>query len=132
MYEIRTEKHSLPAYPPPDGFGQFAEACGFHPASAMGLVAIDWMMGTLEVSSLFLFSVISFFVGCALTIPCALIQRYAYRESWGAAIGKALLCGLLTAIPTPLPSLITGGMGLLGLIAMRHRRANPPNTLDMH
>lgn len=40
------------------------------------------------------------------------------RDKWGLAIGKGLFVGLLTAIPTPLPSFITAIGGMIGTVAL--------------
>jgi hypothetical protein len=134
-------EHSTPASPPPHnfdnndeappsrGFRTSALAWGLHPASAGGLVAIDWMLFGGEIASFGVLVVVSFFVGCAVTVPVALIQRYAYGDNWGASIGKAMLVGLLTAIPTALPSFVTAGWGVVGAIGLRDR-ARGRTTID--
>lgn len=40
------------------------------------------------------------------------------REQWGLAIGKSMFVGLLTAIPTALPSTITAIGGVLGTVSL--------------
>jgi len=42
------------------------------------------------------------------------MQKFSFGDNWAVAIAKGLFIGILTAIPTPLPGLITGGGGLLG------------------
>jgi hypothetical protein len=138
LKDYRTDR-STPITPPPSdhydddtraprGFRTSAFAWGLHPASAGGLVAVDWMLFGGEAASFGVLVVVSVLVGGVLTIPVALIQRYAYGDNWGASIGKALLVGLLTAIPTALPSFITAGMGVAGAIGLRHR-ASDSNTI---
>jgi hypothetical protein len=61
---------------------------------------------------------ISIPIGIATTIICVLIQKNAMREQWGLAVGKGLFVGLLTAIPTPLPSFITAIGGVLGTVTL--------------
>ena len=63
----------------------------------------------------------------ALTLPCILIQRYSFKDGWGAAIGKGLLVGVLTAIPLPLGSPATLAGGVIGLL----RPAKSLNLLSM-
>jgi hypothetical protein len=120
---------SEPTGPTPQSFGAFAADHGLDPFVATGMVAADWMLfGGLELPSLGALAVVSFFVGLALIIPCALIQHYAYGDGWGAAIGKAMLVGLLTAIPSSLPSFVTAGWGIVGAIGKKHRAQS--RTID--
>jgi len=93
---------------------QFSQLVGFHPLVGFGMIAVDWMLFV----SLGITWLISIPIGIALTIACVLIQKFGMRENWGLAIGKGLMVGLLTAIPTPLPSIITlAGTGL-GTVAL--------------
>jgi hypothetical protein len=104
----------------PQGVPSFARTYGLHPFVAFMMFAIDQMLFViLELPSLEVLATVSFMVGCALVPICTLIQRYAYGDSWGAAIGKGMGVGLLTAIPTSLPSALTVGWGVLGIIGMR-------------
>ncbi len=52
-----------------------------------------------------------------------LIQKYSYGDSWPLAWAKSMLVGLLTAIPTPLPSFLTCGWGVMGFIGGMEERA---------
>jgi hypothetical protein len=116
---------------PGSGFVKFAHVYGLHPLVAFALVAIDWMLFTgLEIPSLGALAAVSALVAAALFPPCVLVQRYAYGDSWGAAIGKSALGSLITAIPTGLPSALTGGLGVLGAIGMK-ARPSEPRTVDM-
>ena len=89
---------------------------GLHPIVAFGMITVDMMLFAPDCTG------IGWFVSCAvalfLSIPCIIIQRFEYDDEWGTAIGKGMLVGILTAIPTPLPALITGTSGVLGLIGM--------------
>ncbi|MCS7062676.1 MAG: hypothetical protein NZM04_01280 [Methylacidiphilales bacterium] len=94
---------------------RFLQLFGIHPLSAFALLTVDLMLfgnDTLLGPAGWL---ISSLVGLALTIPVFLLQRHAYHDSTPLALSKALLLGILTAIPTALPSTITGTSGLLGL-----------------
>lgn len=77
---------------------------GLHPLVGFGMVAVDMML--FGAGGPVLGSAVAVIAGIGLIIPCALIQRYGMRESWGLAIGKSAMVGLLTAIPTPIPSVI--------------------------
>jgi len=91
---------------------------GVHPVVAVGMAAVDFMLFAGEGASLAVSWPVSISVAIALTILCALVQRYGYKEHWGLAIGKAMLVGLLTAIPTAIPSLGTVAGGMLGTTSL--------------
>ena len=86
---------------------------GLHPAVAFIMILVDFMLFGSDVTGVGWG--ISCLVAAILVIPVILFQRYAYKDSWGVAIGKGIVVGLLTAIPTALPSFFTGIGGLLGL-----------------
>jgi hypothetical protein len=99
---------------------QFCQMMGLHPLVGFGMFAIDWMLFAAEGSTLGAGWVISITVAIALTIPSILIQRYGFKDEWGLAIGKGLLIGCVTAVPTALPSvipLIGGGLGTVALLS---------------
>jgi hypothetical protein len=96
-------------------FQQMCQSVGLSPFVGFGMFAIDWMLFAAEGSTLGTSWFISIGFACVLTIPCILIQRYGFKDEWGLAIGKGLMIGCLTAVPTALPSfvpLIGGGLGL--------------------
>jgi hypothetical protein len=89
---------------------------GLHPLVAVLMITLDIMLfasGGLVISW-----PISIPIGIAATIICVLIQKNAMRDQWGLAIGKGLLVGLLTAIPTGLPSFFTAIGGVVGTVAL--------------
>ncbi len=87
---------------------------GLHPLVALGMICVDMMLFAPDATGIGW--LISCIVAAVLTIPCILIQKYAYKDNWGTAIGKGMLVGILTAIPTPLPAAITATGGVLGTI----------------
>jgi len=97
---------------------KLSQSFGLHPLVGFGMFAIDMMLFDSEVLTFGLSWPISIGIGVALTIPSILIQRYSFKDSWGAAAGKGILIGVLTAIPTPLPSLIPLLGGTLGTVQM--------------
>jgi hypothetical protein len=138
QYRQRPEVSDL--YAPPQGGPQpdpdirsFAERWGLHPFVGGGMLAADYMCFTLfEAPSMEFLFVLSAMVGFLLVLPCALIQKYSYNDNWGAAWGKAMLVGLLTAIPTPLPSFLTGAWAVMGFIGMRERGKRLSNGVAGH
>ncbi|GAB4207235.1 MAG: hypothetical protein OHK0022_35230 [Roseiflexaceae bacterium] len=101
------------------GFQKISQSLGLHPLAGFGMVAVDLMLFGGEAATVGVTWTVSVAVAVALTIPCVLLQRFAYGDTWGAALGKGLLIGLLTAIPTPLPALVPlvgGGLGLMRML----------------
>jgi hypothetical protein len=72
-----------------DAIVDYAKTFGLHPFVALGMLVADCMLAALEFSSLGALAALSILVGIALIVPCALVQRYAYSDSLGAAWGKA-------------------------------------------
>jgi len=79
------------------------------------MVVVDVM---LTAADLITAATVSIAVAIILTVPCILLQKYAYKDEWGVAIGKGLIVGILTAIPTPLPAIVTGAGGIAGAIGL--------------
>ena len=95
---------------------------GLHPLVAFSMVLVDLM---LTASDLVTAGTVSIVVAILLTIPCILLQRYAYKDEWGVAIGKGMIVGILTGIPTPLPAIVTGAGGIAGAIGLLTERKEP-------
>jgi len=94
---------------------------GLHPLVALGMLGVDWMLFASDLTGVGW--ALSCAVAAGLVIPCVLAQKYAYGDDWGTAIAKGMMVGILTAIPTPLPSVITGAGGILGLIGASKQKA---------
>ena len=101
-----------------DALKKLSRSMGLHPLVGFGMFAIDMMLFGAETITFELTWPISVAVGAALTIPSVLIQRYSFKDSWGASIGKGLLVGVLTGIPTALPALVPLLGGTLGTMQM--------------
>jgi hypothetical protein len=103
----------------PTGGISLLSLIGIHPAAAAGVFAIDWMLFVAEGGTLGGLWVASIPVGIVLAIAVTLIQhRWSPQDDLGLAAGKGLLVGLVTAIPTALPSAGTLGLGTAGAIQM--------------
>jgi len=94
----------------------FIQKFGLHPLVAIAMISVDLMLFGPEWALGPVGWAVSVMVAFALTIPCILLQRFAYRDEWTVAISKGVIIGILTAIPTPLPAIVTGASGILGLI----------------
>ena len=101
-----------------NGLKKLSQSLGLHPLVGFGMFAIDMMLFGAEAITFELTWPISVAIGAALTIPSVLIQRYSFKDSWGAATGKGMLVGVLTGIPTALPALVPLLGGTLGTIQM--------------
>ena len=107
--------------------GSILGLIGVHPAAAAGVIAVDLMLFGATAATAGVGWAASVPIGIALGVAIALIQsRGSPRDDPGLAIGKGILVGVLTAIPTPLPSVIVLGAGTAGagawIAARRSRR----------
>lgn len=87
--------------------GKWASAIGLHPLVAFGMVAADMMLFGGEMASGGVGLAVTIPIALALTVPCVLLQRYSYGDTWGEAFGKGIMVGVLTAIPFPIGSPVT-------------------------
>lgn len=92
----------------------FLHKIGLHPLTAFGMLIVDWMLFSADVTGVGW--LVSCSVAAVLTIPCILIQRFVYKDNWSIAIAKGVIVGIITAIPTPLPAIITGAGGVMGVV----------------
>lgn len=104
---------------------QLCKMMGLHPLVGFGMFAVDSMLFTGEAGTLGASWVVSIGVAIALTIPSVLIQKYGFKEEWGLAIGKGIMIGCLTAIPTSLPSVVSFVGGALGTMALLSNSSGP-------
>ena len=95
------------------GFGQIF---GIHPAIAFLTLIVDLMLFGGEVATLGAILPISIGAGCVLGVIAYLAQRKWYGDDKDSAAIKALILAFLTAIPTPLPAILTVPSGIVGLI----------------
>ena len=95
---------------------------GIHPLAALAVVLVDLMLFSGTVITLGVGWGISILVGIMLGIAVVLLQhRGPSRDDLGLAAGKGIVVALLTAIPTPLPSVVTAGLGTMGAVALLRR-----------
>lgn len=98
---------------------------GLHPLAALGLFVIDWMLFGEEMATAGVGWLISLPVGVVLALVTFLIQKHSYRDATMPALCKALLVGVLTAIPAPLSS-----FGLLPMAAFGAIKVLSPKPLE--
>ena len=101
---------------------------GLHPLAGFGVFAVDLMLFGKETATAFTTWPISVAVAVVLAFGVRYIQRELYGDSPKAALGKAIVVGVLTAIPTAIPGLATATGGTLGaayLLLGGARRKHP-------
>jgi hypothetical protein len=107
------------------------ESVGLHPLVGLGMFAIDQMLFGAEGITLGATLPISLVVAALLTIPCILIQRYGMKDEWGLAIGKGIMVGTLTAIPTSFLSVLPLLGAGFGILVQRKAKQSPINDQNI-
>ena len=93
------------------GFGQ---SFGLHPAISLFTVAVDVMLHSADVLSAGLLLPLSVMGGVVLAAVTYRAQQKWYGDDRESAGIKAVIVGLLTAIPSPLPYALFLPAGLVG------------------
>jgi hypothetical protein len=119
---LETSNQTLENTPHLAAARSFGQMFGLHPAMAGLTLIVDMMLFPVDVMSLGTDLVISCAVGCMLAIIAFLAQRKWYGDDGESAFIKALILGLLTAIPTALPAVIYLPAGVVGLVHNLRRK----------
>lgn len=106
--------------------GGFLQLAGLHPLIAGAVVTVDAMLFGGSVITGGIGWIASIPVGLVLGFATTLVQKGNYNDSNDIAVGKGLVVGVLTAIPTALPGVITGTSGVIGLASLVKRRKIQP------
>ena len=93
----------------------FAQTFGLDPRVAFVTLIVDLMLNAGEVASLGVLVPASIAAGAVVGYVAYKAQMKWYGDDSESAKIKALILGLLTAIPTPLPALLYVPSGLVGL-----------------
>lgn len=93
----------------------FAQVYGLHPAIAFLTVCTDMMLFTGELASMGLSVFLALIVSPIIGYLAYRGQMRFYGDDHDAALVKAGMLALLTAIPTSLPMLLYIPAGLVGL-----------------
>lgn len=114
---------TYPAAPQHSSFAQhvarahgFSQVFGIHPAIAFLALVVDLMLFGGEVATLGAILPISIGAGFVLGLIAYLAQRRWYGDDKQSAAIKGLILGFLTAIPTPLPAILSIPSGIVGLV----------------
>ena len=95
---------------------------GLHVSAAALTVIIDVMMFGGELVSAGFFFPLEIMAAVVLSFIVYRIQKHWYGDPHDSALTKALIVGLVTAIPVPLTPLIVIPGGLVGLVHTVSRR----------
>ncbi len=105
-----------------------ARTVGLDPMAALAVVVVDTMLFGAETVTVGAGWLVTGPIGLLVGVVCLLLQRLRYGDHWGVAAAKGILVGVLTAIPTPLPSgfvLLSGIAGKLGARAHQLPKNEP-------
>ena len=84
-----------------------------HPMAAISIIALDGVFGTIEILDPFALVVTCVGVGILGFAATTLAQRNLANDSWGAAITKGLVMGILAGVPYPVLGTVVGAPLLL-------------------
>jgi len=96
--------------------GRFSQLFGLDPRVAFLTLIVDMMLNAGDVVSMGLLLPVSVAAGVVLGFTVYRAQINWYGDDKESARIKALILGLLTAIPTPIPEVLYIPAGILGLI----------------
>lgn len=99
---------------------------GLHPLVGFGMAALDAMLFGQEAATLGVTWPISVVVAVVFAGASVLIQRKGYGDDWLLAIGKGMVVGLLTAIPTAILAIVPIAGGVAGAWSMAFGRKQLP------
>src|SRR5215470_9064184 len=94
---------------------RFSQVFGLDPRIAVLTLIIDMMLNAGDLLSMGLLVPVSMFAGIVLGYVVYKAQMNWYGDDPESAKIKAIVIGLLTAIPTPIPELLYLPAGLLGV-----------------
>jgi hypothetical protein len=94
---------------------RFSQVFGLDPRIAFLTLIVDMMLNAGELMSMGLLVPVSMMAGVVLGYVVYKAQIHWYGDDPESAKTKAIVIGLLTAIPTPIPELFYLPAGLLGL-----------------
>lgn len=103
------------------GHNRMANICtvfGLHPLVGFGMFIIDKILFGGEAFSGGISIPISIVVGIALGFACIFIQKGGTTDNWVLSIGKGMIIGILTAIPTSIMSFLFLPPAILGSIGL--------------
>jgi len=100
---------------PGGAIGRFGQLFGLDPRVAFLTLIVDMMLNAGDLASMGLLLPVSVGAGVVLGYVVYRAQMNWYGDDKESARIKALILGLLTAIPTPIPEILYIPAGILGL-----------------
>lgn len=100
----------------------FAQVFGLHPIPAVTTLAVNAMLFGGELTTFGALVPLGFVAAIVLGGMTFICQRRMYGDDESEALVKALAVGLLTAIPTGLPSFLTVPSAVVGLVHTIRRK----------
>ena len=70
-----------------------------HPLAALATIVLDNVFGVIELVDPLTIILTSVTVGVVCTVATTLVQRYLAKDSWGAAVAKGLVMGIIAGVP---------------------------------
>jgi len=101
--------------------GHFGQMFGLDPRVTLLTLVVDAMLFGGTVATAGAGAILSIPAGIAVGMIAYKAQRHWYGDDRESAMIKGLIVGLLTAIPTSLPGLLTIPSGLVGLLHLLPR-----------
>ena len=108
---IRNKNHDTPG-----PIGRFSQLFGLDPRIAFLTLIVDMMLNAGDLVSMGLLLPVSVAAGVVLGCVVYRAQINWYGDDKESARIKAVILGLLTAIPTPIPEILYIPAGILGLL----------------
>jgi hypothetical protein len=108
-----------------DGGGlilRFGRLFGLDPRIAFAALIVDMMLNAGDIASMGMLLPVSILAGVGLGYATYRAQINWYGDDPESAKIKAVILGLLTAIPTPLPELLYIPAGVVGLVRAFRRK----------
>jgi hypothetical protein len=101
---------------------RFARLFGLDPRVAFAALVVDMMLNAGDIASMGMLLPVSIGAGVVLGYAAYRAQINWYGDDPESAKTKAIILGLLTAIPTPLPELLYIPAGVVGLVRAFRRK----------
>ena len=118
----QTPQTATVSTPPARAAGRFVQGFGLDFRVAALAIIVDMMAFSGDILSAGLLIPVEICASIVLAIITYKIQRSWYGDNHDSALIKALLIGLITAIPVPITTLVAAPGGLIGLFNRFRRR----------
>ena len=79
-----------------------------HPLAALATIALDGFFAVFEVIDPLMLLFISGGIGLLGFAATTLVQRFLANDSWGAAIAKGAVMGIVAGVPYPVAGTVVG------------------------